>query len=518
MSDDGSNTAGGGGIAPPPMPGLGPPAGSTDGSAPPVPEEWQRQANADQIGDYARTPYPSPPPTEQSTDTGTGGGAPPAGTEGGTGGEGSAPSDYSLAQFHVDLQALSDATTEVGHVSTEIAGYMRTIATLATQLHDHWDGPAYLSFDSVQQWFQRTEKQLHDLLDEIVRRMKISYDNFHQAELVNLANLQGSQQQLAGTPQPPRPREVYVLEHAGADGASAGGGAGSGGGEQGGGVPSLPRKELLVEHVNADGTPVGDAGQGGGDQGGAVPSLPREEWVVEHVNADGTPVGDAGQGGGDQGGAVPSLPRKEWVVEHVNADGTPVGGAGSGGGDQGAAASVAGGAHEEGPRVLLPAPEGVTGPFKPETVPLDEYLSGAGAAGGDASAGAGGDGSGGAVAGGAVPSLPRQEWVVEHVNADGTPVGGAGSGGGDQGAAASVAGGAHEEGPRVLLPAPEGVTGPFKPETVPLDEYLSGAGAAGGDAGGAVPSLPRQEWVVEHVNADGTPVAGPPPGGNGGQG
>ncbi|MFL0394345.1 WXG100 family type VII secretion target, partial [Streptomyces albus] len=281
MSDDGSNAAAGSGIAPPPMPGLGPPAGSTDGSAPPVPESWQQQANADQIGDYARTPYPSPPSTEQSTGAGAGAGAPPAGTEGGTGGDGGgAPSDYSLAQFHVDLQALSDATTEVGHVSTEIAGYMRTISALATQLHDHWDGPAYLSFGSVQQWFQHTEKQLHDLLDEIVRRMKISYDNFRQAEAANFANLLGSEQQLAGTPQPSRPREVYVLEHAGADGAPVDGGAG-----------------------------------------------------------------------------------------------------------------------REGPRVLLPAPEGVTGPFKPETVPLDEYLSGAG-----------GDGSAGVDAGGAVPSLPREEW------------------------------------------------------------------------------------------------------------
>ncbi|UVN55725.1 WXG100 family type VII secretion target [Streptomyces albus] len=449
MSDDGSNAAAGSGIAPPPMPGLGPPAGSTDGSAPPVPESWQQQANADQIGDYARTPYPSPPSTEQSTGAGAGAGAPPAGTEGGTGGDGGgAPSDYSLAQFHVDLQALSDATTEVGHVSTEIAGYMRTISALATQLHDHWDGPAYLSFGSVQQWFQHTEKQLHDLLDEIVRRMKISYDNFRQAEAANFANLLGSEQQLAGTPQPSRPREVYVLEHAGADGAPVDGGAGregprvllpapegvtgpfkpetvpldeylsgaggdgSAGVDAGGAVPSLPREEWVVEHVNPDGTPVdGGAGQG---EGGAVPSLPREEWVVEHVNPDGTPVdGGAGQG---EGGGVPSLPREEWVVEHVNADGTPVGGVGSGGGDQGAAASVAEGAHEEGPRVLLPAPEGVTGPFKPETVPLDEYLSGAGAAG------AGGDGSAGADAGGGVPSLPREEWVIEHVNADGTPV------------------------------------------------------------------------------------------------
>ncbi|KPC94373.1 hypothetical protein ADL27_14765 [Streptomyces sp. NRRL F-6602] len=495
MSDDGSNAAAGGGIAPPPMPGVGPPAGSTDGSAPPVPESWQQQANADQIGDYARTPYPSPPSTEQSTGAGAGAGAPPAGTEGGTGGDGGgAPSDYSLAQFHVDLQALSDATTEVGHVSTEIAGYMRTISALATQLHDHWDGPAYLSFGSVQQWFQHTEKQLHDLLDEIVRRMKISYDNFRQAEAANFANLLGSEQQLAGTPQPSRPREVYVLEHAGADGAPVDGGAGregprvllpapegvtgpfkpetvpldeylsgaggdsSAGVDAGGAVPSLPREEWVVEHVNPDGTPVdGGAGQG---EGGAVPSLPREEWVVEHVNPDGTPVdGGAGQG---EGGGVPSLPRKEWVVEHVNADGTPVGGVGSGGGDQGAAASVAEGAHEEGPRVLLPAPEGVTGPFKPETVPLDEYLSGAGAAG------AGGDGSAGADAGGGVPSLPRKEWVVEHVNADGTPVGDAAQGGGDQGE--------------------------------------------------PVPTLPREEWVIEHVNADGTPVTEPSPGDGGGQG
>ncbi|MFI8850954.1 WXG100 family type VII secretion target [Streptomyces sp. NPDC053499] len=346
------------------MPGLGPPAGSTDGSAPPVPESWQRQANADQIGDYARTPTPSPASSQQSSgggDAGSGGQGPSQGTDGAGGGDGgtSAPSDYTLAQFHVDLQALSDATREVRYASTEIAGYMRSVGTLASQLQDHWQGPAHSSFDAVQMWFQRTERELHDLLDDIVRRMKVSYDNFHQAELVNLANMETRTQDLAHVPQPAQPGHVRVVEHAGAGGAvsskartelaaehvqgeglryllPAEGETGAfrpetapveefGG--DGGGVPSEPRTELAVQYVSADGSPVdGGVGQGGG---GPVPSEPRTELAVQYVSADGSPVdGGAGQGGG---GPVPSQPRTELAVVHEPAaDGTQDGDGGQG--------------------------------------------------------------------------------------------------------------------------------------------------------------------------------------------
>ncbi|MEW2452922.1 WXG100 family type VII secretion target, partial [Streptomyces albus] len=226
------------------------------------------------------------------------------GTTGGGGGD--APSDYTLAQFRVDLKALSDATANVQSASAEIAGHMQTIGTLAAQLRDHWEGPAYLSQESVQQWFQRTEKQLHELLDDIVRRMKVSYDNFRAAELANFSTLQARTQEVANVPQPPRPRHVLTVEHAGAGGAPAGG--------TGDEVPRSARTELAVEHVSA------------GD-GGAVPSSARTELAAEHVSAGGAPVD--GAGGGD-GGAVPSSARTELAAEHVSAGGAPVDGAGGG--------------------------------------------------------------------------------------------------------------------------------------------------------------------------------------------
>ncbi|MFF9555295.1 WXG100 family type VII secretion target [Streptomyces albus] len=376
------------------------------------------------------------------------------------GGGGNAPSDYTLAQFRVDLKALSDATANVQSASAEIAGHMQTIGTLAAQLRDHWEGPAYLSQESVQQWFQRTEKQLHELLDDIVRRMKVSYDNFRAAELANFSTLQARTQEVANVPQPPRPRHVLTVEHAGAGGAPAGG--------TGDAVPRSARTELAAEHVSGEprvllpwvpeGEPHafkprtelaseyfggdGSGGAGGGD-GGAVPSLPRHELAVEHVNADGSPVD--GAGGGD-GGAVLRSARTELAVEHVNADGSPVDGSA---GDGGSASAL---------------------PPNEKAVVNEHY---------QADVSSGGDGG----QDGAVPRSARTELATEHVSGE----------------------------PRVLLPwVPEGEPHAFIPRTELASEYFGGdgsAGAGGGD-GGAVPSLPRHELAVEHVNADGSPVDG----------
>jgi hypothetical protein len=52
---------------------------------------------------------------------------------------------------------------------------------------NHGHRPA--SLEEVQQWFARSQTALHDLLEEVARRMQVAYDNYHEMELANYKNM-----------------------------------------------------------------------------------------------------------------------------------------------------------------------------------------------------------------------------------------------------------------------------------------------------------------------------------------
>jgi WXG100 family type VII secretion target len=96
---------------------------------------------------------------------------------------------YTLEQFQVDLQQLQDAINTVTHAKTDILDRMAAVKRTLGGLQEHWNSPAFETFHPVRIWFETTQQDLGDMLEEIVRRLRVSHGNYRQAEQANLANV-----------------------------------------------------------------------------------------------------------------------------------------------------------------------------------------------------------------------------------------------------------------------------------------------------------------------------------------
>jgi hypothetical protein len=91
--------------------------------------------------------------------------------------------------FAVDLQSLWDAYVSVGREHTYITDQMSQIDDTMSSLSEDWNSPSFSTLDEMRTWFTKVSARLSDLLHEIVTRLHISYDNYHQAESANVSNL-----------------------------------------------------------------------------------------------------------------------------------------------------------------------------------------------------------------------------------------------------------------------------------------------------------------------------------------
>jgi WXG100 family type VII secretion target len=92
-------------------------------------------------------------------------------------------------EFMVALQALSNAIATVQRERDNISTTLDQIDTKMRHLTFYWKGPAHDSFDPIETWYTNATFDLMGLLDEIIARLQKSYDNYHQAEFVNAANV-----------------------------------------------------------------------------------------------------------------------------------------------------------------------------------------------------------------------------------------------------------------------------------------------------------------------------------------
>lgn len=98
-------------------------------------------------------------------------------------------SDYTLEQFRVDLQTLNEAIKTVTGIKNEISDDMSSVRQIMDSLGGSWSSPAHDTFQPVKTWFDTTQNDLRDLLEDIIRRLQSSYDNYHAAELANFGNV-----------------------------------------------------------------------------------------------------------------------------------------------------------------------------------------------------------------------------------------------------------------------------------------------------------------------------------------
>src|SRR5215510_9621275 len=102
----------------------------------------------------------------------------------GTGWAGMADGSHKMSrgEFEVALGALGDATRKVRSVSRDIQGDLGQIRTQFARLPGVWRSPSQSSSEPVMKWFDRASADLHALLEEMTRRMQVSYDTYVDAE------------------------------------------------------------------------------------------------------------------------------------------------------------------------------------------------------------------------------------------------------------------------------------------------------------------------------------------------
>ncbi|MDN3354936.1 WXG100 family type VII secretion target [Actinomadura sp. DC4] len=94
-----------------------------------------------------------------------------------------------MEDFKIDLNALSNAIDSVTRESGGISSSLDQLDTKMRHLSAYWHSPAYDSFDDVRNWFRQASDDLTDMLDEIINRLQKAYDNYHEAESTNYANV-----------------------------------------------------------------------------------------------------------------------------------------------------------------------------------------------------------------------------------------------------------------------------------------------------------------------------------------
>ncbi|MBO8190328.1 WXG100 family type VII secretion target [Streptomyces oryzae] len=98
-------------------------------------------------------------------------------------------SGYTIEQFRIDLKQLNEAIGTISTIKTEITDNMSAVRKIMNSLGDAWSGPAHNTFHPMKTWFDTTQTDLGEMLDEIIRRLQSSYDNYHAAEQANFGNV-----------------------------------------------------------------------------------------------------------------------------------------------------------------------------------------------------------------------------------------------------------------------------------------------------------------------------------------
>ncbi|SEO71643.1 WXG100 family type VII secretion target [Actinacidiphila rubida] len=112
-------------------------------------------------------------------------------TSGGGHGSAHGPGSHTLQEFRVALEELQHAITVVNGHRAQVADLLAQIHTAFVAAHDSWQSPSATTFETTATWFADCSQALKDLLDEMARRMRTTYDTYHAAETANAHNSGG---------------------------------------------------------------------------------------------------------------------------------------------------------------------------------------------------------------------------------------------------------------------------------------------------------------------------------------
>ena len=94
-------------------------------------------------------------------------------------------------EFRVALRELGDAITFVRGESAHISDLLVQIGATFEGAQDVWRSPSAATFEPVHRWFSASARDLHELLEDLVRRMDVAHHNYESAEFANYKNVGG---------------------------------------------------------------------------------------------------------------------------------------------------------------------------------------------------------------------------------------------------------------------------------------------------------------------------------------
>ncbi|MCX4768732.1 hypothetical protein OG322_04720 [Streptomyces sp. NBC_01260] len=99
--------------------------------------------------------------------------------------------EITFEEFKADLAELRETLGYVRRGSGRVTELMQEIDHAMKGVGEHWNTPAYGTFDEIESWFHKCQHDLERVLADIVVKMQTSYDNYHAAEEQNEKNLHG---------------------------------------------------------------------------------------------------------------------------------------------------------------------------------------------------------------------------------------------------------------------------------------------------------------------------------------
>ncbi|MFI8527552.1 WXG100 family type VII secretion target [Promicromonospora sukumoe] len=94
-----------------------------------------------------------------------------------------------LQEFRIQLGELRAAIGLVRREHAAITATMGQVEAEFARAKESWNTPASTSYEDVRKWFERTARELEDVLMEMTRRMQHSYDTYREVEERNTRNL-----------------------------------------------------------------------------------------------------------------------------------------------------------------------------------------------------------------------------------------------------------------------------------------------------------------------------------------
>jgi hypothetical protein len=99
------------------------------------------------------------------------------------------PEQVTIEQFRVLMGVFGEAIRTVDSQSRRVEAALGNVRVALLSSEGHWSSPAATTLTALVGEYDRDAAALNELLADILRRMRVSYQNYHDVEARAVANL-----------------------------------------------------------------------------------------------------------------------------------------------------------------------------------------------------------------------------------------------------------------------------------------------------------------------------------------